>query len=87
VLVEPSREEGAAAAVDGSGRLWERMELLLPVVPRRADHPGRKRLDDRKVLSGTLATWLALTLGMLGAGGAQASTTAAGTGTEVGRRA
>jgi len=34
--------------------LWERIEPLVPVVPRRADHPGRKRLDDRKVLSGIL---------------------------------
>jgi hypothetical protein len=34
--------------------LWERIRPLLPVVPRRADHPGRKRLDDRKVLSGHL---------------------------------
>ena len=34
--------------------LWERIQPLLPVVPRRADHPGRKRLDDRKVLSGIL---------------------------------
>lgn len=34
--------------------LWERIELLLPVVPRRTGHPGRKRLDDRKVLSGIL---------------------------------
>ena len=34
--------------------LWARIEPLLPVVPRRADHPGRKRLDDRKVLSGIL---------------------------------
>ncbi|MFI7405007.1 IS5 family transposase [Streptomyces sp. NPDC049541] len=34
--------------------LWERIEPLLPVVPRRTDHPGRKRLDDRKVLSGIL---------------------------------
>ncbi len=34
--------------------LWERIEPLLPVVPRRADHPGRKRLDDRKVLCGIL---------------------------------
>ncbi|GAB2755821.1 hypothetical protein GCM10010442_82880 [Kitasatospora kifunensis] len=31
-----------------------RIESLLPVVPRRADHPGRRRLDDRKVLSGIL---------------------------------
>ncbi|MGW3027474.1 IS5 family transposase [Streptomyces sp. NPDC001221] len=34
--------------------LWARIEPLLPVVPRRTDHPGRKRLDDRKVLSGIL---------------------------------
>jgi transposase len=34
--------------------LWERIEPLLPVVPRRTDHPGRTRLDDRKVLSGIL---------------------------------
>ncbi|MFF3469142.1 IS5 family transposase [Streptomyces sp. NPDC001984] len=37
-----------------SDELWARIEPLLPVVPRRADHPGRKRLDDRKVLSGIL---------------------------------
>src|SRR4029453_14294146 len=34
--------------------LWARIEPLLPVVPRRAHPPGRKRLDDRKVLSGIL---------------------------------
>jgi transposase len=34
--------------------LWARIEPLLPVVPRRTDHPGRKRLDDRKVLCGIL---------------------------------
>ena len=34
--------------------LWTRIEPLLPVVPRRADHPGRRRLDDRKVLDGIL---------------------------------
>ncbi|WP_329538556.1 IS5 family transposase (plasmid) [Streptomyces sp. NBC_01450] len=37
-----------------SDELWARIEPLLPVVPRRTDHPGRKRLDDRKVLSGIL---------------------------------
>ncbi|WP_407638817.1 IS5 family transposase [Allokutzneria albata] len=37
-----------------SDELWTRIEPLLPVVPRRADHPGRKRLDDRKVLCGIL---------------------------------
>jgi transposase len=34
--------------------LWARIEPLLPVVPRRIDHPGRRRLDDRKVLCGIL---------------------------------
>jgi transposase len=34
--------------------LWARIQPLLPVVPRRTDHPGRKRLEDRKVLSGIL---------------------------------
>jgi transposase len=34
--------------------LWARIEPLLPVVPRRADHPGRRRLDDGKVLCGIL---------------------------------
>ncbi|MEU6516326.1 IS5 family transposase [Streptomyces sp. NPDC046978] len=34
--------------------LWARIEPLLPVVQRRTDHPGRKRLDDREVLSGIL---------------------------------
>jgi transposase len=37
-----------------SDELWARIEPLLPVVPRRADHPGRRRLDDRKVLCGIL---------------------------------
>jgi transposase len=34
--------------------LRERIEPLLPTVPRRADHPDRRRLDDRKVLCGIL---------------------------------
>ena len=34
--------------------LWARIGPLLPVIPRRADHPGRRRLADRKVLSGIL---------------------------------
>ncbi len=34
--------------------LWARIRLLLPAVPQRADPPGRRRLDDRKVLSGIL---------------------------------
>jgi transposase len=37
-----------------SDELWARIEPLRPVVPRRADHPGRRHLDDRKVLSGIL---------------------------------
>jgi transposase len=34
--------------------LWELIEPLLPRVERRYRHPGRKRLDDRKALSGIL---------------------------------
>src|SRR6185437_13247262 len=34
--------------------LWARIRPLLPVIPRRADHPGRRRLDNRKVLCGIL---------------------------------
>jgi transposase len=34
--------------------LWERIEPLLPVVPRRRRNPGRRRLDDRRVLCGIL---------------------------------
>src|SRR5258705_10539747 len=34
--------------------LWERIAPLLPVVPRRADHPRRRRADDRKGLCGVL---------------------------------
>jgi transposase len=37
-----------------SDELWARIQPLLLVPPRRADHPGRKRLDDRKVLCGIL---------------------------------
>lgn len=34
--------------------LWERLEPLLPKVERRTHHPGRRRLDDRRVLCGIL---------------------------------
>ena len=34
--------------------LWQLIEPLLPRPPRRYRHPGRKRLNDRKVLSGIL---------------------------------
>ena len=37
-----------------SDELWARIAPLLPAVRRRADHPGRRRLDDRKVLCGIL---------------------------------
>jgi len=36
------------------GELWARIEPLLPEVERGYRYPGRKRLDDRKVLSGIL---------------------------------
>ncbi|WP_179848224.1 transposase [Actinomadura luteofluorescens] len=38
----------------GADSLWERIEPLLPKVERRKHHPGRRRLDDRKVLCGIL---------------------------------
>jgi transposase len=34
--------------------LWQLLEPLLPRPPRRSRHPGRRRLDDRKVFSGIL---------------------------------
>ena len=34
--------------------LWEIVEPLLPVQQRRTTHPGRKRLDERRVLTGIL---------------------------------
>ena len=37
-----------------SEELWELIKPLIPKVPRRQRFPGRKRLDDRKVLSGIL---------------------------------
>ena len=33
-----------------SGELWAWIELLLPVIPHRADHPGRRRLDGREAV-------------------------------------
>lgn len=35
-------------------QFWQLLEPLLPRPPRRYRYPGRKRLDDRKVLSGIL---------------------------------
>jgi transposase len=37
-----------------SDGLWELIEPLIPKVPRRHRLPGRKRLDERKVLTGIL---------------------------------
>jgi transposase len=37
-----------------SDELWELVEPLIPKVPRRHRFPGRKRIDDRKVLTGML---------------------------------
>lgn len=37
-----------------SDELWELVEPLIPKVPRRQRFAGRKRLDDRKVLTGIL---------------------------------
>ena len=34
--------------------LWDMIKPLLPLKPRRFRFPGRKRLDDRKVLTGIL---------------------------------
>ena len=34
--------------------LWERVEPLLPVVQRRYRYPGRKRIADRRALTGIL---------------------------------
>ncbi|MFY4722695.1 IS5 family transposase [Streptomyces sp. LaBMicrA B280] len=34
--------------------LWKRIEPLLPVIERRFPYPGRRRLDDRRVLCGIL---------------------------------
>jgi transposase len=35
-----------------SDELWERVEPLIPRVQRRFRNPGRKRIDDRRVLTG-----------------------------------
>src|SRR6185312_8213930 len=35
-----------------SDELWELLEPLIPKVERRYRFPGRKRIDDRKVLTG-----------------------------------
>lgn len=37
-----------------SDELWQIVEPLIPRVQRRHRYPGRKRIDDRKVLTGIL---------------------------------
>jgi transposase len=37
-----------------SDELWELVEPLIPKVVRRHRYPGRKRIDDRRVLTGIL---------------------------------
>jgi transposase len=39
---------------DVSDELWVRLEPLIPKRPRRFRYPGRRPLDDRRVLSGIL---------------------------------
>ena len=60
-LVDAARRRCEAAETRSTRRpwevdneLWARVQPLLPVVVRRHRHPGRKRLDDRKVLCGIL---------------------------------
>jgi transposase len=56
--------------------LWERLEPLIPVRPRRFRHPGRRRADDRAALEGILYVirtgigWNRLPTALFGASGA-----------------
>jgi transposase len=56
--------------------LWARLELLIPVRPRRFRHPGRRRADDRAALEGILYVvrtgigWNRLPTALFGASGA-----------------
>jgi transposase len=54
MVVDHGRRKGQQPPWIVSDELWTRVQPLLPVVSRRADHPGRRRLDDRKVLCGIL---------------------------------
>ena len=49
---QPKRRRVPPREIDDG--LWARIEPLLPAVPRNPQHPGRKRLDSRKVLCGIL---------------------------------
>jgi transposase len=48
------RREVVMAGPLVSDELWEMVEPLIPVVPRRFKHPGRKRIPDRQVLTGIM---------------------------------
>lgn len=48
------KRKSAAKPWEIDDELWARIEPLLPAVPRNPRHPGRKRLDSRKVLCGIL---------------------------------
>src|SRR5207245_3663765 len=48
------RGADGCCALDRVGRLWSRIESLLPRVERRFRYPGRKRLPDRQALQGIL---------------------------------
>ena len=54
VMVETGCEEGAAATMVRRGRAVGPDRAVAAVIPRRADHPGCTRLDDRKVLCSIL---------------------------------
>jgi len=44
----------AGAAPSSPSYRWQLIQPLLPTQSRRCRYPGRKRLDDRKVLAGIL---------------------------------
>jgi transposase len=54
--LRPARVKGwvQMARPLASDELWELIEPLIRKVKRRCRYPGRKRIDDRKVLSGIL---------------------------------
>jgi transposase len=49
VVIEAAVRKGQQPR-DRPDELWARIELVLPVVPRCADHLGRRWLDNRNVL-------------------------------------
>jgi transposase len=53
-LVHPRNCEESNAMLTVDDELWELIQPLLPVKPRRCRYPGRKPLDDRRVLNGIL---------------------------------